>query len=345
MPAGKGGQCMKGNRGTSLLLALAACGSFSVGCNRLKIPNPPPEPQVAPTTIEPGPKPIERRRQTTTYDIQKYLISNSPWVDPKTTVDTVKSGDPTRPVYKAGVCWMASIWDIKAAHRSGCDLLVTHEPPFWYHSQDEIPQRTEEPGITKNTYLQQTGLVVLRAHDSWDNWPEIGIRDSWAKALGLTKRVREGTELRYTALYEIPETTLGKFARRVAASIGRYGEDGVQVIGDPNLKVRHPAIGTGCAVPDREMVEFGADCLVVCYDGAWYWATRERMAEMGVGIICVEHGTSELPGIENLRTHLAEKFPDVEFVYFSEHPRTYVVRPPVGRRMLRGMNNWISENL
>ena len=72
--------------------------------------------------------------------------------------------------------------------------------------------------------------MILRAHDSWDNWPEIGIRDSWARFLGLTKRVAEGSSLRWHAAYEIPETTLRGFAQHVANRIRPLGEDSVLVI-------------------------------------------------------------------------------------------------------------------
>jgi len=267
-----------------------------------------------------------RKKQITTLDIREYLLSNSPWVNPKRTVDTVKIGDPTRLVRKAGVCWMPSVWDIRAAHEAGCDLLVCHEPIFWHHSAAEDAWRDVEPGFSKRLLLQRTGLVVLRAHDSWDNWPGIGIRDSWARTLGLTRRLREGSRGHYHGMYDIPPQTLRRFAQHVAERTRRFGEDSVQVIGDPDRVVRRPSLGVGCIVPDIELVEMGSDVLIMCYDGASYWASRERLAEMGVALITVEHGTSEMPGIENLCRHLAEKFPAIEFQYFAEHPRTWTVK-------------------
>ena len=262
----------------------------------------------------------------TTLDLRRYLLSQSPWVDPKKTVDTVKIGDPTRPVRKAGVCWYPSIWDIRAAHKAGCDLLITHEPTFWTHADPERNWFGQEPDTTKRRFLEETGLVILRCHDCWDNWPGIGIRDSWAAALGLTQHLRDGSSLLWHGLYEIPEQPLRDFARHIAARIRPFGEDSVQVIGDPDRRVSRPSLGVGCAVPDKEMVDFGADVLIMCYDGASYWAARERLAEMGVALITVEHGTSEMPGIENLCKHLAERFPGIEFLYLAEHPRTWTVR-------------------
>jgi putative NIF3 family GTP cyclohydrolase 1 type 2 len=266
----------------------------------------------------------------TTNQIRKYLLTHSPWVDANNTVDTVKCGDPERPVKKAGVAWFPSIWDIRAAIKAGCDLLIVHEPTFWEHSAAEQGWRNRGPGVAKSKALADSGLVILRAHDTWDNWPEIGIRDSWAKYLGLGKRLREGTSLRWTAVYEIPETTLRDFAQQVADRVRPLGEDSVQVIGQPERKVRRPAVGVGCAVPDQEMVEFGADVLVMCYDGASYWASRERLAEMGAAVVTVEHGTSEMPGLVSLRAHLARQFPAVEFVWIAEHPRTWTVKSRTG---------------
>ncbi len=265
----------------------------------------------------------------TTLDIRRYLLENSPWVDADKTVDTVKAGDPSRPVRKAGVAWFPSIWDIRAAVKQGCDLLIVHEPTFWEHSPDERRLRSAVPGIAKSRLLEESGLVILRAHDTWDNWPEVGIRDSWARYLGLGKPVKEGSRLRWHAMYEIEEQTLARFAQHVADRVRPLGEDSVQVIGDPKRKVKHPAVGVGCAVPDQEMVDCGADVLVMCYDGAGYWSTRERLAESGAVIITVEHGTSEMPGLMGLRDHLAGKYPDVEFVWIAEHPRTWTVK---GRR-------------
>ena len=141
--------------------------------------------------------------------------------------------------------------------------------------------RDRGPGIAKSKALADSGLVILRAHDTWDNWPDVGIRDSWAKYLGFTKLLREGSELRWTAVYEIPPTTLRGLAQQIADRIGPLGEDSVQVMGDAERRVSRPAIGVGCAVPDQEMVEYGADVLVMCYDGASYWSSRERLAGDG----------------------------------------------------------------
>lgn len=265
-------------------------------------------------------------RQPTTLDIRQYLLSRVPAVDPKDTVDTVKIGDPTRPVRKAGVCWYPSIETIKAAHRAGCDLLICHEPTFWEHAAPERSWRDKPPGIAKREFLEQTGMVILRVHDTWDRWPGVGIRDSWARFLGFGKPVHESGDDPFRAIYDIKPQKLHDFAREIAGKVKALGEDSVQVMGDPERIVSRPAIGVGCISPDRETVEAGADVVIVCFDGASYWQSRERLHEMGAAVITLEHGTTELPGMESLCRHLAEKFPQIKFEYFANHPRPWTAR-------------------
>jgi putative NIF3 family GTP cyclohydrolase 1 type 2 len=259
-----------------------------------------------------------------TLDIRNYLWSHAPWVKQEKTVDHVLAGDGQKEIHTVGVGWMATIYNLHAAHERGCDLLVSHEPLYWDHWGTSDRHKVVGPGITKQRFLQETGMVVLRAHDSWDNWPEIGIRDSWAAGLGFTRFVAQD-ETRWHAVYAIEPMALRDLARYVAKKIAVLGEDSVRVYGDPDRVVSRPSLGVGCGGPDRDMVELGSDALIVCDDGASYWSTRERLAEMGVGVIVVEHGTSEMWGIENLARHLAATFPELDVMYLDQHPRPWTV--------------------
>jgi putative NIF3 family GTP cyclohydrolase 1 type 2 len=259
-----------------------------------------------------------------TDELREHLLSHAPWVDRDKTVDTVKAGDPTRQVRTVAVCWIASIENLRRAHELGCELLITHEPTFWEHSPEEQHYRTVEPGLTKQNFLRETGLVVLRVHDVWDNWPDLGIRDSWARGLGLSYLVAEDST-RWHGVYAIAETTLLGFAQSVADRVQVLGQDSVQVIGDPAMKVSRPAVGVGCGGPDKDAIDLGADVLIVCFDGASYWQKRQRFAELGVGVITVEHGTSEMWGLENLARYLRETFPSLKVHYLDLHARPWTV--------------------
>lgn len=264
---------------------------------------------------------------TTPNEIREYVVGNSPWVDHEKTVDTIKSGNGDIELSKVGVCWFPSMANLQAAHEAGCQLLICHEPVYYDHfDSPKHPFYHQEPAVSKRKFLEESGLVLLRLHDTWDNWPGIGIRDSWAAGLGLDKRLKEGSVWHLHGMYEIKPQPLREFAQDIAGKIKPLGEDSVQVIGDPDRIVSRPALGVGCIGPDKEMVDAGADVLIVCYDGGAYWCVRERLAELGAAIITVEHGTSEMWGLENLGRHLAEVYPDLQFQYFDDHPRTWTVK-------------------
>lgn len=262
---------------------------------------------------------------TTTREIHEHFLSKAPWVDPADTVDTVKAGDPDREVKTVAVGWMSTIYDLTKAVELGCDLFITHEPTFWEHAAPEKENRSGPGGIEKTRLLEESGLVVLRCHDAWDNWKDIGIRDSWAAGLGLFDPIAFSDD-NWCAMYEVPETTLREFARQVAARVKPIGQDSVQMLGDPDMKVSRPSLGVGCLTPKMDMIEKGSDCLIGTYDGHWeYWRMRERFVECGAGVISVEHGTTEYWGMENCAGYVRQTWPDLDVHYLALYPKSWTV--------------------
>jgi len=260
-------------------------------------------------------------------EISEYLLSGSPWVDRERTSDGMVVGDAEATIEKAGVCWFASMNDLRAAHEAGCQLLICHEPVF-YDPLDREAMREDGAGMLKQNFLSETGLAVMRVQESWDQWPAIGTRDAWAAHLGLDQMAygSEQTEQhRFHAIYEIPEQSLRDFAQYVADRVSTLGEDSVNVLGDPDRRVNKPAIGAGWFGPPNDVIDRGADVVIHSFDHATYWQVREAQHELGAAVITVAHGTSEMPGLRNLCSHLSEVFTGMEWAFFSEHPRGWTV--------------------
>lgn len=260
----------------------------------------------------------------TTNELLRHMIQASPWVDPQSTVDTIKAGDGNRPVAAIAVCWYPSLANLRRAVELGCQLLVTHEPTWWDHHDRPGGWRERGPGLEKTRLLAESGLVVARLHDTWDNWPGLGIRDSFARGLGLEHFVGED-ETRWHATYEVPEQSLREFAGYVARRVAPLGERVVQVMGDPEMRVRRPSIGVGCGGPNEDMIALGSDVLIVCFDGASYWSTRDRLLDQGVGVIALEHGTTEMWGMESLTRYLGDTWPELQVHCLTGHWRPWHV--------------------
>ena len=261
----------------------------------------------------------------TVREIHEHFLSGSAWEDPVKTVDTLKAGDPSQEVTTVAVGWMATIYDLRRAAELGCELFITHEPTFWEHHAPELKNRNAPGGREKTLLLEKTGMAVLRAHDCWDKWPKTGIRDAWAGGLGLTEQVCLSDD-GWSAMYAIPETTLREFSRYVLERVRPIGQDSVQVMGDPELRISRPSIGVGCYTPGLDMIEKGSDCLIGNYDGCWYyWEHRERFVECGAAVITVEHGCTEHWGMKNCADHVAETWPGLTVHYLDLYPRPWTI--------------------
>lgn len=242
------------------------------------------------------------------------------WVDPEKTVDRIILGDGTKPVQRAMVTWISSFEALREAARRGVDLLITHEPTLWKHA-DESTQLTEDAfAREKSRFIEEAGLTILRIHDSWDRFPEVGIPFAWAKFLGLAGPPVETGWEGYLHAYDIEPTRAGEFAERIARRTACLGEGVIQFSGNPGKIATRVGIGTGCACNPITYREMGCDLSVVCDDGTSYWGDIQRSLDAGFPVIRVNHGTSEEPGMISLTDYLKETFPEISFEHLPHTP-------------------------
>ena len=237
-------------------------------------------------------------------DIREHFLSRSDWVDPENTVDRVIVGDPEKEVATCLVTWMPSFAAVRAAVAQGVDLLICHEPTFWNH-RDDRPESNSR-SAEKLQCIEEHGMVILRNHDCWDRWPEIGIPWAWARFLGLEGPPATFGSNKYQHRYDIEPVTLGEFAQLMAEKCAAIGEPMVQVTGDPSTPVSKIGIGTGCGCNIDAYLEMECDCSVVCDDGSCYWAGIQMAEDIGHPVIRVNHGTSEEPGMATLTVYINE---------------------------------------
>ena len=85
------------------------------------------------------------------------------------------------------------------------------------------------------------------------------------------------------------------------------------------------ATGVGCHVPTLEMLDLGADVLVVTLDRALQETIRIPLSEMGANVIGVEHGVAEMPGMQRLASYLEQAFPGIEATFYCREPRAETI--------------------
>ncbi len=243
-------------------------------------------------------------------ELYEYLkMLDGGWVQWDSTVDTFKAGDPETVVSGIAVGWMGYGWALKQAKDWGCNVFITHEPIYYDHYDNDEKMLAYESARNKRQFLQDSGMVVIRCHDVWDQVPVIGIPDSWGKLLGFTNMIHgEG----YYRVYDVGGHTAYSIAKHVAKRTKSLGQDAVQLIGEPETPVSRVVIGTGAITPFTHYIDnYHIDLAICTDDGFVYWRDGALAIDMGIPVIVVNHAVAEIYGMKLLADHLAHKFPDV----------------------------------
>ncbi|HEV2126112.1 MAG TPA: Nif3-like dinuclear metal center hexameric protein [Chloroflexota bacterium] len=257
-------------------------------------------------------------------ELDHHMRAVGTWVDWERTVDTFKCGDPQTEVRGIAVAWQSQWPTLRAAHDAGRNLFVTHEPTFYVHRDDDPGHYGDEQTDAKRAWLAETGMVIYRCHDVWDVVPEHGVRDRWARGLGLSEPPLAEDDRHYYGLYSVQAQPLRLLAEQLLARTRELGQQQIQLMGDGERVVRQLAIGTGaaCRVPAmaalRAPDDSGPDALLVTEDGMRFWADGSWAIDRDLPLLVVNHATSEEWGMRSLAAYLEAHFPGVPVRHFPQ---------------------------
>jgi len=250
-------------------------------------------------------------------EVHEYLKSlDGGWVNWEKTVDTFKAGSPDAEVKGIAVAWMPYNYALEKALELGCNLFVTHEPTFFNH-RDNDPDIFRFPAISaKRKFIEEKGLVIVRCHDVWDQYPEIGIPRGWGRLLDLGSPI-DGSGYYY--VFDGKGKTAIAIARQIANRTAALGQPGVQLIGPEEVAVNRIALGTGAITPMFHFIEnLDADMAICVDDDFVYWRDGAYAIDAGFPVAIVNHPVSEEHAMKLLADHLRLKFPQVPVHHVPE---------------------------
>jgi putative NIF3 family GTP cyclohydrolase 1 type 2 len=249
--------------------------------------------------------------------VDEYLNSlDGGWVHTEHTVDTFKSGDPEADITGIAVGWMSYTWALERALELGCNLFITHEPTYYDHYDKEPKFFAKERLEAKRRFIEESGLVIRRCHDLWDQYKSIGIPDSWAQQLGFAAPIESESFYR---VFDVAGRTARSIAEQVAARTAELGQGAVQLVGPADKPVSRLAIGTGAITPLWHYLRIlKADMAICSDDGFTYWRDGALCADLGVPAVVVNHPVSEVFGMKLLADHLRARFADVPVHYIEQ---------------------------
>jgi putative NIF3 family GTP cyclohydrolase 1 type 2 len=267
----------------------------------------------------------------TIRQIREHFLKVADWVDPAATCDQIIYGDPDRMVRKVGTGWVPCAENLEAAARDGCDLFISHETFYYGNWAPDLDSRDTAWGRRRLQILRDHNMACMNQHDTWDNFPVYGVRDSWRAFLGLGEVIAERPYYypggnRFAArnslvLCRITPQRFGDFARAIARACGIFPSfQGATIHGNPEDRIGTVATGAGCHIPALEMLELGADVLVLTFDRAFQTTVRIPLAEMGARMLVVEHGIAEMPGMRNMAAYLEKTFPGLQATFYCNEP-------------------------
>jgi len=244
-------------------------------------------------------------------DVLNHFKEVGHWVNWERTCDTFLYGEPETEVRGIATAWIPTNKALRQAGEEGFNLFITHEPAFYanYSGDPDIVDLVAE----KKNIMDDSGIVLLRCHDTWDRMPEVGIPDAWATFLGF-----ETEERPIESFYKIclvGERSVEELAEVVREKTSALGQDVVLIFGDRKKQVSRMAVGTGAITHLLGMYKLGADVILATDDGFNYWSGGLWAADADVPLLIVNHATAELPGMEAMAGYLAEKFPGIPVKY------------------------------
>jgi putative NIF3 family GTP cyclohydrolase 1 type 2 len=214
------------------------------------------------------------------------------------TVDTFKAGNPDTPVTGIAVTMMATLAVLQRASAQGLNLVITHEPTFYNHTDTpEGMEQNDSVWAEKRAFIEKHRMIIWRFHDHWHRRKPDGIEAGLVHRLGWEKY--QNAQNQYLCV--LPETTLQKLAADVAR---RLESTVLRVIGDPELKVTKVALSPGAAGFVRETHALEMDDVEVLLVGETReWETVEYAADAVTegkrkALIVIGHIPSEQPGME-----------------------------------------------
>lgn len=230
------------------------------------------------------------------------------------TVDTVKSGDPSRPCAGIATTFLATTEVIKRAVARGVNLIITHEPTFYNHL-DETAWLEDDPVFRyKQALLEDNGVVVWRFHDYWHQHEPDGILHGFLQAVGWQPYLQRDVEV----TCKIPETTLKELAAFFKAQLGLRR---TFYTGDPDMCFRRVALLPGAWGRQKQLEQLRRDDIEVAVVGEvaeWEtceWVRDANSAGWSKGLIVLGHAESEEPGMNYLSQWLRPRVPGIEVVH------------------------------
>jgi putative NIF3 family GTP cyclohydrolase 1 type 2 len=267
----------------------------------------------------------------TASEVMQRVIAATGATPPANTIDTLKAGDPNTMVTGIVTTFMDTYPVLEKAVASGKNLIITHEPTFYNHVDDQAPLVDDPVEQQKLAYIREHHLVVWRFHDTWHLRQPDGILVGMVEEFGW-KAYQNGTD---PHLFTFPYTTVKQIAARLQASTKARA---IRIVGDPAMQVTGVALLPGASGSDKQIKALERDNVQLLVAGeAREWETVPYVQDAAAqgrhkAIILLGHEVSEEAGMEECARWIRTLFPGVPVDFIPAGEPFQVVHPLTDRK-------------
>jgi len=239
----------------------------------------------------------DNRASMTASEVVERIKENltCSWADE--TVDTYKAGSPEEGVTGIACTFMATVDVLNKAAKSGCNLVITHEPTYYNHLDNKDLLEEDPVYAAKQAIIEENNMVVFRFHDHWHRTTPDGIYMGMIDRLQWESYLVEGEK----NIFDFPAYKL----QDVSDHLKQLFPDAIlRVIGDPKLVVKKAAFSAGApgsANHIRLLQQAEINLLVIGEAPEWESLAYVRdasQAGLPKSMIILGHSVSEEAGME-----------------------------------------------
>ena len=267
----------------------------------------------------------------TAVQVMERIIGATGATPPANTVDTLKAGDPNTIVTGIATTFMDTYPVLEKAVAGGKNLIITHEPTFYNHLDDQTPLANDPVQQQKLKYIQEHHLVVWRFHDTWHARRPDGILAGMVDQFGW-RAYQSSTDPHH---FTLPATTVAQVAASLQA---RTGDRAMRIVGDPSMPLTEVALMPGAAGSDRQIKALEEDNVQLLVAGeAREWETVPYVVDAAAegrhkALILLGHEVSEEAGMDECARWIRTLFPAMPVAFIPAGEPFHTVPVSSGHR-------------
>lgn len=210
------------------------------------------------------------------------------------TVDNLKTGDLDQKVTGIATTFLATLEVLKKAKDQNVNLIITHEPTFYTHLDNQETLAKDPVQMAKLKFIKDNNLAIFRYHDHLHMTAEDLVTIGIVNDFGW-ERYNNGERM----IFHIPPTRLSDIGTIIE---NRYNNGAVRIVGRPDMEIRKVGIVPGAygSYNQIEMLNKDIDLLIVGETREWETVEYTRDAiEAGFhkSLIIMGHADSEETGM------------------------------------------------